>query len=134
MLANGYLFLYYFWRLTHVVSEVEKLYIEYLLSKKTCLLLLLCSHFQCLFGFTLFCCLSLFYSSLLVYFLFVVWVSIFSCFYKHLFATIHLYHVHFPHCWICIVLLFIVFLLSTLIISFHYNKRCPCTPNDFTGF
>jgi hypothetical protein len=46
--------------------------------------------------------------------LFVVWISDFFCFYKHFFATIHLYHVHFPHCWVCIVLLFVVvFLFST---------------------
>jgi hypothetical protein len=33
---------------------------------------------------------------------------------KHFFATIHLYRVHFPHCWVCIVFLFIVvFLFST---------------------
>jgi hypothetical protein len=37
------------------------------------------------------------------------------CFCKHLFATIHLYHVHFPRCWDCIVFLFVVvFLFSTL--------------------
>jgi hypothetical protein len=27
---------------------------------------------------------------------------------EHFFATIHLYYVHFPHCWVCIILLFIV--------------------------
>jgi len=71
-----------------------------------------CYHFHfscCLFGFVLFCFLSLFSCSLLVYFpLFFVWVSNFFCFYKYVFATIHLYHVHFPCCWVCIVLLFIV--------------------------
>jgi hypothetical protein len=42
--------------------------------------------------------LSLSFCSLLVWFPLVVWVSVFLCFYKHFFATIHLYRVHFPHC------------------------------------
>jgi len=38
----------------------------------------------------------------------------FFCFYKHFFVTIHLYYLHFPHCWVSIILLFVVvFLIST---------------------
>ncbi len=71
-----------------------------------------CVHFlRCLFGFVLLYFLSLFSCSLFVHFLVVVWVPTFFCFYKYFFATIHLYHVHFSHCWVCIVLLFICCLL-----------------------
>jgi hypothetical protein len=43
MFANGYWFLYYLWRLTHVMSKVEKLCTEYLLAIRIGLLLLSCS-------------------------------------------------------------------------------------------
>jgi len=77
-------------------------------------------HFpRCLFGFMLFCYLLLSFCSLLV-----VWVSEFFCFYKHFFATIHLYHVHFPHCWVCIVFF--------LLLSFYFLlDHFPCC---FLGF
>jgi hypothetical protein len=164
MYVVGYLFLYCLWQLTYVVSKVEKLHTKYLLTKRTCLLLLscsfltlfvlvcvvlffivvlfftcsflicclgfhlknLCKHFFvtihlycvhflcCLFRFTLFCSLLLFSCSLLVQFVLIVWVSVLFYLCKHFSATIHLYHVHFPCCWVCIVLLFVVvFLFST---------------------
>ncbi len=62
---------------------------------------------------------SVFYCCLLVFYLFdshlFFGFPFCFCFCKHLFATIHLYHVHFPRCWDCIVFLFVVvFLFSTL--------------------
>jgi hypothetical protein len=39
----GYIFIYCFWQLTHVVLKVEKLHTKYLLTKRTSLLLLSCS-------------------------------------------------------------------------------------------
>jgi hypothetical protein len=43
MYKCGHLFIYCFWRLTHVVLKVEKLHTEYLLAKRMSLLLLSCS-------------------------------------------------------------------------------------------
>jgi hypothetical protein len=43
MFVGRYWFLYYFWQLAYVVSKVEKLHTEYLFTKRTSLLLLLCS-------------------------------------------------------------------------------------------
>jgi hypothetical protein len=43
MFVSGYWFFYCFWRLTYVVSKVEKLHTEYLLAKKASLLFLSCS-------------------------------------------------------------------------------------------
>jgi len=110
MFAGGYWFLYYLWRLTHVVSKVEKLHTKYLLAKWTGLLLLSCS-FPTLFV----------WASVVLFFVIVFLFSTCSfpacClgfqffFRKHFFATIHLYRVHFPHCWVCIALLFVVVLL-----------------------
>jgi len=101
-----------FWRLTHVVSKVEKLHTKYLFIKRTNLLLL-SSSFLALFVY--------FYVVLLFVVVFLLSTCSFPIyclgfqffyFYKHFFATIHLYCVHFPHCWVCIVLLFIVVFFS----------------------
>ncbi len=43
MYACGYLFIYYFWQFTHVVSKVEKLHTKYLFTKNMGLLFLSCS-------------------------------------------------------------------------------------------
>jgi hypothetical protein len=114
MFASGYLFLYCLWRLTHVVSKVEKLHTKYLLAKRTSLLLLLCS-FPVLFVWV---CIVLFFVDVFLFstcsFPTCCLGFHFFCFYKHLITTIHLYYVHFPHCWVCIVFLFVVvFLFST---------------------
>jgi len=90
MFACGYWFLCFFWRLTHVVSTVEKLHTEHLLTKRNgfTISIMFISHVVCL-GlrcFVLCHCflvLYLFISRLLFGFL------IFFCFYKHFFATIH---------------------------------------------
>jgi hypothetical protein len=108
MFVGGNLFLYYYWRrlrscTSNICSQRRRVYWFY------------CVHFpHCLFGFVLFYYLSLSSYSLLVHFPLIVWVSVFFCFCKHFFATIHLNHVHFPHHWVYIVLLFVlVFLFFT---------------------
>jgi hypothetical protein len=96
--------------LTHVVSKVEKLHNEYLLVKKMGLMLLSCS-FPVLFVLV---CVVLFFVVVFLFFTCCLGFCFLFCFWKHFFATIHLYHVHFPHFWVCIVLLLVVvFLFST---------------------
>jgi len=74
---------------------------------------------SCIIYFRLHC--SILFRCLFVLYLFdshLLFGSFFFNFYKHLFAATHLYHVHFSHCWVCIVLLFVVvFLLDYFL---HY--------------
>jgi hypothetical protein len=107
MYVGGYLFLYYFWELIHIVSKVEKLHTEYLLTKRMGYYFYRVHFLRCLFWFALFYFLSMSSYSLLVRFC-LLFGFLFFCLYEHFFATIHSYHVHFPHCWVCIVLLFVV--------------------------
>ncbi len=87
-------------------------------SQKRRVYCLYCVHFpHYLFGFALFCSLSSSSCYLLVHFSLVSWVSDFILFFNTFFATIYLYCVHFPRCWVYIVLLFVVvFLFISLVV------------------
>jgi hypothetical protein len=63
-----------------------------------------CLGLRCYVIFHCILVLYLFISCLLFGFLFFLWINIF-------FATIHLYHVHFSHRWICMVFLFVIVFL-----------------------
>jgi hypothetical protein len=111
MFANGYLFLCFFsdW---HMLCQIFRSCTLNICSQKGWVYNFYRVHFlHCLFGFALFYSLSLSSCSLLVHFSLVIWVSIFIFLCKHFVATIHLYHVHCPCCWVWIVLLFVVVLL-----------------------
>ncbi len=96
----------------HMLCQRLKSCTPNICSHKRGVYCLYCVHFpHYLFGFALFCSLSLSSCSLLVHFSLVSWVS------KIFFATIYLYCAHSPCCWVCIVLLFIViFFFNSLIV------------------